>query len=179
MAITDDRSEGAGQAEAEALTEAARDVANDPANPTRPHANDPYASLRFRDFRYLIASSSLGTLGEQMLTVAIGWDIYARTQSALMLGFVGLAQFAPVLALSLVAGHSADRFDRRVVVMLTQGVMSLTSLGLALIALTQGPVALIFALLALRGVGEAFNVAASGALPPQTVPVEAFENAAS
>ena len=179
MAITDDRSEGAGQAEAEALTEAARDVANDPANPTRPHANDPYASLRFRDFRYLIASSSLGTLGEQMLTVAIGWDIYARTQSALMLGFVGLAQFAPVLALSLVAGHSADRFDRRVVVMLTQGVMSLTSLGLALIALTQGPVALIFALLALRGVGEAFNVAASGALPPQTVPVEDFENAAS
>lgn len=145
----------------------------------QPRAHDPYAALRFRDFRYLIAGNSLATLGEQMLTVAIGWDLYARTHSALMLGFVGLAQFAPVLALSLVAGHAADRYDRRMVAMLTQGLIALTSLGLALIALTRGPVALIFILLALRGVGEAFGVAAAGALPPQTVPVEAFENAAS
>lgn len=141
--------------------------------------HDPYAALRFSDFRYLIAGNSLATLGEQMLTVAIGWDLYARTHSALMLGLVGLAQFAPVLALSLVAGHAADRYDRRALVMLTQGLIALTSLGLALIAVTRGPVGLIFALLALRGVGEAFNTAASGALPPQTVPVEHYENAAS
>jgi MFS family permease len=173
LAITDDRGEGAGPAEAETLANEAQRAAS------RQRANDPYAALRFRDFRYLMASSSLATLGEQMLTVAIGWDIYSRTHSALMLGFVGLAQFAPVLALSLVAGHAADRFDRRVTVMLSQGLMGLTSLGLATIALTHGPVGLIFALLALRGVGEAFNVAASGAMPPQTVPVETFENAAS
>ena len=122
MAITDDRSEGVGPAEAETLANEAQRAASDPA---RQRANDPYAALRFRDFRYLIASSSLATLGEQMLTVAIGWDIYSRTHSALMLGFVGLAQFAPVLALSLVAGHAADRFDRRVTVMLSQGLMGL------------------------------------------------------
>lgn len=147
---------------------------------TRPQpAHDPYAALRFADFRALIAGTALATLGEQMLTVAIGWDLYARTHSALMLGFVGLAQFAPVLALSLVAGHAADRYDRRALVMLTQGLIALTSLGLALIALTHGPVGLIYLLLMARGVGEAFNVAAAGALPPQTVPVEVYENAAS
>ena len=174
MAIAEDRGEGtAGQAEAQTLLEAAQAHASE----QRPH--DPYAALRFRDFRYLIGGTSLATLGEQMLTVAIGWDIYARTHSALMLGFVGLAQFAPTLALSLVAGHAADHYDRRALVMLTQGLIALSSLGLALIALRHGPVGLIFLLLALRGMGEAYNTAAAGALPPQTVPVEVYENAAS
>ncbi len=143
----------------------------------RPH--DPYAALRYRDFRALVAGSFLSTLGQQMLTVAIGWDIYARTQNALMLGFVGLAQFLPVLALSLVAGHAADRYDRRVLSAVTQAEIALTSLGLLGIALTRGPVWVIFVLLALRGAGEAFNTAAWGALPPQTTPVEVYENAAS
>ncbi|HZC08313.1 MAG TPA: MFS transporter, partial [Ktedonobacterales bacterium] len=174
MSIAEDRDEEtAGGAETQTLADAARLHAGEQ------RSHDPYAALRFRDFRALMIGTSLATLGEQMLTVAIGWDLYARTHSAQMLGLVGLAQFAPTLALSLVAGHAADRFDRRALVMLTQGLIALTSLGLALIALTHGPVGLIFALLALRGVGEAFNVAASGALPPQTVPAEHYENAAS
>ncbi|HET9111050.1 MAG TPA: MFS transporter [Ktedonobacterales bacterium] len=174
MSIAEDRGEESAEAaETQALTDAAQLHASE----QRTH--DPYAALRFSDFRALIAGTSLSFLGEQMLTVAIGWDIYARTHSALMLGLVGLAQFAPTLALSLVAGHAADRYDRRTLVMLTQGLIALTSVGLALIALTRGPVGLIFGLLALRGVGEAFNVAAAGALPPQTVPVEHYENAAS
>ena len=140
---------------------------------------DPYTALRFTDFRHLMGGTLLATLGEQMLTVAIGWEIYARTHQAVMLGYVGLAQFAPVLLFSLVAGHAADRFDRRRVVMLSQGLMALTSIGLAALSLTSGPVALIYPLLIARGAGDAFNVAASGALPPQTVPASAFENAAS
>ncbi len=140
---------------------------------------DPYTALRFPDFRYLMGGVLLATLGEQMLTIAIGWEIYARTHQAVMLGYVGLAQFAPVLLLSLVAGHAADRFDRRHVVMLSQSLMALTSLGLAALSLTHGPVVLIYLLLAARGVADGFNVAASGALPPQTVPASAFENAAS
>ena len=111
MAISEDRGEEtAGRAEAEALTEAAQ------RHRASQQTHDPYAALRFSDFRALVVGTSLATLGEQMLTVAIGWDLYARTNSALMLGFVGLAQFAPVLALSLVAGHAADRYDRRTLV---------------------------------------------------------------
>lgn len=141
--------------------------------------HDPYLALRYGDFRLLIIGTSIGALGEQMLTVAVGWDLYARTNSALMLGLAGLAQFAPALALSLVAGHTADHYDRRRIIMLSQALITLTSAGLAAVALTQAPVGLVFALLAARGMGEAFNVAASGALPPQTVPVEAFESASS
>jgi MFS family permease len=140
---------------------------------------DPYTALRFADFRYLMGATLLATLGEQMLTVAIGWEVYARTHQAMMLGYVGLAQFAPVLLLSLVAGHAADRFDRRAVVMAGQGLMTLTSIGLAALSITQGPVALIFLLLAARGAADSFAVAASSALPPQTIPTSAFENAAS
>ena len=140
---------------------------------------DPYQALRFPDFRLLIGGSLLGTLGEQMLTVAIGWEVYARTHQAIMLGYTGLAQFAPVLLLSLVAGHAADRFDRRLVVVLGQSLMALTSVGLAALSLTHGPIALVFLLLVARGTGDAFTVAAWSALPPQTVPASAFSNAAS
>ncbi|HEX8983705.1 MAG TPA: MFS transporter [Ktedonobacterales bacterium] len=166
MALSDDTGEGSPPATEPGTTLSAR-------------AHDPYAALRYRDFRALIAGSFLSTLGQQMLTVGIGWDIYVRTQNALMLGFVGLAQFLPVLAFSLVAGHSADRYDRRVLSGVTQTEIALTSLGLLAIALTHGPVWVIFVLLALRGVGEAFNTAAWGALPPQTTPVVVYENAAS
>jgi MFS family permease len=140
---------------------------------------DPYQALRFADFRLLMGGSLLGTLGEQMLTVAIGWEVYARTHQAIMLGYTGLAQFAPTLLLSLVAGHAADRYDRRLVVVAGQSVMALTSVGLAALSLSHGPVALIFLLLAARGTGDAFTVAAWSALPPQTVPASAFGNAAS
>jgi MFS family permease len=140
---------------------------------------DPYAALRFVDFRYLMGATLLGTLGEQMLTVAIGWEVYARTHQAIMLGYVGLAQFLPVLLLSLVAGHVADRFDRRVIIVIGQSVVALTSVGLIALSLTHGPVWIIFPLLAVRGAADGFAVAASGALPPQTVPPSVFENAAS
>lgn len=127
----------------------------------------------------LMGGSLLATLGEQMLTVAIGWEVYARTHQAIMLGYTGLAQFAPALLLSLVAGHVADRYDRRRVVMLSQSVVALTSVGLAAVSLTHSPVTLIFALLVARGAADGFAVAAFSALPPQTVPASAFENAAS
>ncbi|HEX9037721.1 MAG TPA: MFS transporter [Ktedonobacterales bacterium] len=140
---------------------------------------DPYLALRFVDFRLLMGASLLATLGEQMLTVAIGWEVYDRTRQAIMLGYTGLAQFAPVLLLSLVAGHVADRYDRRLVAMASQGVMALTSIGLAALSLTHGPVSLIFLLLIARGTGDVFNVSAFSSLPPQTVTANAFESAAS
>ena len=56
------------------------------------------------------------TMAYQMLAVGVGWQVYALTNSALDLGFVGLVQFLPALLLMLVSGHVADRYDRRVVV---------------------------------------------------------------
>src|SRR5215470_16767139 len=59
--------------------------------------HDPYAALRFRDYRLLVFGRFIATLGEQMTAVAIGWELYERTGSALFLGFVGLVQILPVI----------------------------------------------------------------------------------
>jgi MFS family permease len=51
-----------------------------------------------------------------MLAVAVGWHIYSLTGSPLYLGLVGLAQFLPMFVLTLIAGHAADRYDRRLII---------------------------------------------------------------
>lgn len=141
--------------------------------------HDPYAALRFRDFRLLTFGSVVSALGSQMLGVAIGWELYERTDSALALGFVGLVQVLPVLLLSLPAGQVADRYDRKRVVLSTQCVLALCALGLALWSYAQGSLALAYGCLLLIGIARAFAGPASSTLLPQTVPQEAFLNAAT
>src|SRR6266487_2968390 len=107
-----------------------------PADTPAPH--DPYAALRFRDFRLLGLGQFIAVLGEQMIGVAIGWELYERTSSPLALGLVGLVQVIPVLLLSLPAGHIADRLDRRWITIASRLALALCSLGLALLSITQG-----------------------------------------
>ena len=70
-----------------------------------------------------------------MLAVAVGWQIYELTNDPLALGLVGLAQFVPALLLLLIAGHAADRYDRRRVTTVAQimqgGAAALLALGTA------------------------------------------------
>jgi MFS family permease len=141
--------------------------------------HDAYAALRYPDFRRLLVGRFLGTLGEQMLTVAIGWELYLRTRSALALGLVGLVQVLPVIVLSLFAGQIADRYDRKRIVVLSQAGLAVCSFGLALLSAQQGPLLLIYGCLFLIGVGVAFNDPASSSLLPQIVPAEQFANAAA
>jgi len=142
-----------------------------------PH--DPYQALRYRDFRLLLTGSWIASLGGQMLTLAIGWELYERTNSALALGIVGLVQVLPVLLLSLVTGHVADRYDRKTVVVLSQLVLVATAFGLAALAAWQGSLVAIYGCLLFRGIGSAFNGPAANALPAEVVPDHAFENSAS
>jgi MFS family permease len=72
--------------------------------------------LRLRDFRLFLTGRFLGTLGTQIQSVAVGWQVYEITKSPLALGFVGLAQFLPMVILLLPAGDIADRVDRRIVI---------------------------------------------------------------
>jgi MFS family permease len=69
-------------------------------------------------------------LAMQVQAVALGWFVYAQTGSALSLGLIGLAQFAPSIPLLALAGYAADHYDRRKVVMLSQSVQAVASLGL-------------------------------------------------
>ena len=144
-----------------------------------PSPHDPYAALRFRDFRLLGLGQFIAVLGEQMIGVAIGWELYERTRSALALGLVGLVQVIPVILLSLPAGHIADRFDRKRIAIATRLMLALCSAGLALLSATQGSLALIYGCLLLIGAARAFNDPASASLLAQTVPQEVFTNAAT
>lgn len=144
-----------------------------------PQAHDPYQALRFRDFRFLLTGSFIASVGEQMVTVAIGWELYDRTNSALVLGGVGLVQILPVLLLSLIAGHMADRYNRKLIVVVTSIMLVIGSLGLAVLSYMHGSIPLIYACLLFIGVAVAFNNPASSTLTTYTVPESVFENAAT
>jgi MFS family permease len=91
--------------------------------------NDASASLRHcRPFWHFWSARVLLTAGFQILTVAIGWQVYALTGSALDLGLVGLLQFLPRVLLVLVTGAVSDRFDRRRVVAISLFIQMLAAL---------------------------------------------------
>src|SRR5258708_489170 len=142
-----------------------------------PH--DSYAALRFRDFKLMISGRFVASLGEQMVSVAVGWELYERTHDPLALGLVGLMQILPVIFLSLLAGHVADRFKRKNVLLITQLLLAGCSLGLAALSFSQGSLVLVYTCLLGIGVARAFNGPASSAFFPQTRPEYAFSHAAT
>jgi MFS family permease len=141
--------------------------------------HDPYQSLRVRDFRLLLLGNSIATFGEQMLTLALGWELYLRTGSAFLLGMVGLAEIFPALLFSLYAGQVADRYNRKRIIVVTQLIVALASLGLTALSYWQGPLILIYGCLVVMGAAMTFNTPAATTLPASILPEEAFENAAT
>jgi MFS family permease len=110
-------------------------------------------------------------VGFQMLGVAVGWQLYELTGSALDLGLVGLVQFVPMVLLTLVVGQVADRSDRRLIVGVCEVVKAAAAAALALgtIGGWQSRTS-IFALVALLGAAQAFENPAMTALVPEVVP---------
>jgi MFS family permease len=140
-------------------------------------AHDPYRALRYRDYRLLLAAGILASIGAEIQAVAVGWELYARTQNAAALGLAGLLQFLPVLLLALPAGYAADHYSRRLLFQLAQVMEAAASLGLAFLSFTQGPVLLMFACLVLGGIARAVRSPTRSSLMPQVVPPEALGNA--
>ncbi|HEV3236033.1 MAG TPA: MFS transporter [Gemmataceae bacterium] len=140
-------------------------------------AHDPYTALRIPDFRRLLTGNMLASVGTQMQSVAVGWELYQRTGSATALGLVGLVQFLPVILLSLPAGHAADHFSRKGLLMGAQALMASASLGLASLSFMQGPIPLMYACLLVVGISQAFNSPARWALVAMVVPEGALANA--
>ena len=148
-----------------------------PPDSSEPARHDPYAALRVSNYRRFFIGHVLSVFGFQMQSVAVGWELYLRTDSKLILGLVGLIQFLPVLCLALVAGHVADRFNRKHIVMLSAGVISLSALGLAAISHTQADYRWMFLCLLLTGAARAFLQPAKASLVPLIVPAAQFPNA--
>ncbi|MBA1191182.1 MFS transporter [Pseudomonas entomophila] len=114
----------------------------------------------------------------QMLTVAIGWHLYQLTGSVLDLGLVGLVEFAPRVLFMLHTGHVADRYDRRRVAALCQGLQGVIALSLA-VASANDSVSreLIFLLAFMLGATRSFEMPATQALLPNVVPPGLFPRA--
>ncbi len=142
-----------------------------------PEGHDPYAALRHPDYRRLLSGSVLASAGTTMQSVVIEWELYERTGSAAALALVGLVLFLPVLFLSLPAGHAADRYSRKGLLMGAQVVMALASLGLAALSFVEGPIPLIYLCLLATGASRAFSAPARWSLVPQVVPPGALNNA--
>ncbi len=128
-----------------------------------------------RDFRLYQTARLLVILGAEAQSVAVAWQVYQITHSALDLGLTGLALFAPGLFFMLAAGHVADRYDRRWIILVCYAVQAVCTLALLRFALhPTGQVWPIYAVLLGIGLGRAFSGPASAALLPSLVPTEAL-----
>ncbi|HUN92228.1 MAG TPA: MFS transporter [Burkholderiaceae bacterium] len=124
-----------------------------------------------REFPLFWAGRFASTTGYHMQAVGVGWLVYDLTRSAFALGLVGLVQFAPMVALALVAGHAADRFERQRIARLCQAFQGVAALLLALAAWSGGtslPLVLGFAFLI--GATRVFENPSLQALVPRIVP---------
>jgi MFS family permease len=148
-----------------------------PAAPAAPAESHPYAVLRNRDLCLYLVGRLVASLGQQMLTVAVGWELYERTHSALNLGLVGLTQMAPMILCTLPAGHVADNFNRKSIIVLMNLVIALAGAGLAWISFGKAPVGWIYCCLFAAGLARTFLWPASSAFLPQLVSRRDFSKA--
>lgn len=131
-----------------------------------------------RDVPLYLTARFIGTIGMQMQSVAIGWQVYEATGRALDLGLVGLAQFVPAIGLALVTGDVADRVDRRRILLVCHVAFAICSALLFLLARRDpSDVLPIYAVLVLLGATRAFGAPASHALLPHLVPPARLQRA--
>lgn len=137
-----------------------------------------FSVLKNRNFANYLSARVLGTLAVQMQSVAIGWQVYQLTGSLFDLGLIGLAQFAPFFVLILFAGHVADKYNRRRIILLCLLTQLLcAALLLAFTLSGTGKVWPVFAVLVLFGSARAFMMPASQAILMNLVPGENFSKA--
>jgi MFS family permease len=141
--------------------------------------HDAYAVFRLPAYRRYFAGNMILILGWQMQKVAIGWEIYERTHSAMYLGYAGLVQFAPQILFMLVAGHITDSFNRKLVFMAALGFNATAALGLAIISILGGSIFFLYACLFLYGTSRSFIMPSRAAFLPGIVPLEIFSTAVS
>jgi MFS family permease len=135
-------------------------------------------AFAFRDFRRYQLARVTAIFGAEAQSVAVAWQVYSITHRAIDLGFTGLALFLPGLLFLLPAGHVADRFDRRQVILVCYSLQVFCTT--ALLLLTRAglhSVYPIYTVLFFIGTARAFSGPASSALIPHLVPERYFVNA--
>lgn len=139
---------------------------------------DKFAAFRHSAFKRYFWARFLTASGTQIVSVAVGWQMWKVTGNAWLLGLIGLVQFLPPLLLVLVTGLAADKLGRRRMMGAAIILKMICALGILGLALTDNfePV-LVLSLLALFGVARAFHTPASSSLVVNVVPKKDFANA--
>ena len=137
-----------------------------------------FAALRHRDFALYVTGSFLWTIALQVQAFALGWQMYVITGDPFQLGLVGLLEFLPAALLALPAGHLADRFDRRRLILVGVGAELIAALVLVGFALSDRmSVSVILSLALAFGIARAISTPAARALLPSLLPKEELANA--
>ncbi|MBY5456108.1 MFS transporter [Rhizobium leguminosarum] len=139
---------------------------------------DRFAAFRHSSYTRFFFARFLLSFSQQIVSVAVGWQMYDQTGSAIYLGLIGLVQFLPSLLLILVTGSVADRYNRRAIAALCSLVSALCTLALLVMTVmgTFTPLP-VFAVLLIFGIERAFMSPAVQSLAPNLVPEQDLSNA--
>ena len=147
--------------------------------------HDPFAVLRVKEFNFFLTNKFFFTLGIQMQSVIVGWQIYALTKDVFALGMIGLAEAIPFIAVSLFSGHVADHFDRKKIILLftflllvATGILFYFTLNTSTVLKSFGTLP-IFVVIGFVGVIRGFLSAAFPSIMSQIVPRALYSNAAT
>jgi MFS family permease len=135
-----------------------------------------FDALRIPIVRNFALGRIVSGLAQQIVSVAVGWELYERTNDPWALGLVGVFTLAPSLLLMLPSGNAADRFPRRNLSLAAGLMTALSSVALAFVSWQQAPVELVFGLLVILGAARAIAAPASGTILPQLLEPRQFAN---
>jgi MFS family permease len=147
--------------------------------------HDAYAVLKLKDFRLFLSFRFFMTIAAQMQSIIVGWQVYELTHDPLSLGLIGLAEAIPFISIALYAGHIADRFNRKKIILWFDFLFIFASGLLLLITYNKTGIVGKFGVLpiyfcvAISGLARAFLYPATIALMAQIVPRSLYTNSST
>ena len=148
-------------------------------------AHDPFAVLRIREFNFFLINRFFLTMGIQMQSVIVGWQIYALSKDVLDLGLIGLTEAIPFIAISLFSGHIADIFSRKKIILIATSCFLIITCFLLYCSIEQTIIVQrfgtlpIFIAIACTGIIRGFLSAAYPSFITQLVPRKLYANAST
>lgn len=148
-------------------------------------SSDAYAALRIPDYRRFLAMRMMTTLNIQIMSVAVGYYVYELTNDPLMLGIIGLTEAIPAIFISLWAGHLADKYNRRNLLIGCISILLVCSLALLVVAINSVALGnsmvltLLYIIIFCTGISRGFFSPANFAFLPQIVDRERLQNVIS
>jgi MFS family permease len=146
--------------------------------------HDPFAALRFKEFRFYIAARFFLTTAVNFQAVCVGWQIYEITKDPLSLGLIGLAEAIPYIMIALFAGYVVDHYDRRKILLTAISVLVISSISLFYFSMNLEDAAVksvlpIYILIFITGLARGFISPSMFAIMSQLVPKNLFGNSST